>query len=338
LIVFLNKSSCLWYTLARGDFMNKEKIVFMGTADFSEAVLTMLINQGYQVEAVVTQPDRPVGRKRIVTPSLVKQLALKHNIKVLQPDNIKKDYQEIIDLQPDLIITAAYGQLIPEVLLNTPRLGCVNVHASLLPKLRGGAPVHYAIINGEKETGVTIMYMAKKMDAGDIISSESITINDDETVGTLYRKLTQLGASLLIKTLPSILEGTNQRIKQDQTKATFAYTITRDQEMIDWNKSAQEIDCFIRGLNPWPVASTTYLGDNIKLFAGKVHDCENASKHHADNKNGEIIKILKDAIGIKVNEGVFLITELQLAGKKRMTVQQILNGKKDYFKVGEMFR
>lgn len=304
----------------------KERIVFMGTASFSLAVLQMLLENQYHVVGVVTQPDRYVGRKKVLTMPDVKVEALKYDIPVIQPVRIKEDYQAILDLQPDLIITAAYGQIIPQALLDAPRLGCVNVHASLLPLYRGGAPVHQAIIDGQDKTGVTIMYMVKKMDAGDIISQKETPILQDDTVGILYDRLSDLGAKLLKETLPSLLDGTNQRIPQDESLVTYAPTLSREDERIDWNLSAKQVYNKVRGTNPWPGSYTTYQGKTVKIWAGQVHQCENAIKHHAHQDNGTIVKIFKDAIGVKVNDGVYLITELQIEGKKRMSVKDYLNG------------
>lgn len=304
----------------------KERIVFMGTASFSLEVLKMLIDEKYDIVTVVTQPDRYVGRKRVLTMPDVKVEALKYNIPVLQPQNIKEDYQAILDLHPDLMITAAYGQIIPQALLDGARLGCVNVHASLLPLYRGGAPVHQAIIDGQDKTGVTIMYMVKKMDAGNIISQRETPILEDDNVGLLYDRLSVLGAELLKDTLPSLLAGTNDSIPQDESQVTYAKTLSREDEKIDWNLSARQIYNKVRGMNPWPVSYTTYQGKTVKIWAGKVHQCENAIKHHAHQDNGTIVKVFKDAIGVKVYDGVFLITELQLEGKKRMSVKDYLNG------------
>lgn len=303
-----------------------ERIVFMGTASFSLAVLKMLIEEKYNIVGVVSQPDRFVGRKKVLTMPDVKVEALKHDIPVIQPQKIKEDYQDILDLKPDLIITAAYGQLIPQAILDAPRLGCINVHASLLPLYRGGAPVHQAIIDGQEKTGVTIMYMAKKMDAGNIISQKETLIDDEETVGTLYDRLSHLGAQLLKETLPLILAGENQSIPQDESLVTYAPTLSREDERIDWNLSSLQIYNKVRGTNPWPGSFTTYKGKTVKIWAGKVHQCENAIKHHAHQDNGTIVKIFKDAIGVKVHDGVYLITELQLEGKKKMSVKDYLNG------------
>ena len=303
-----------------------ERIVFMGTASFSLEVLKMLIEEKYNIVGVVTQPDRYVGRKKVLTMPDVKVEALKHDIPVVQPARIKEDYQCVIDLNPDLIITAAYGQIVPQALLDAPRLGCVNVHASLLPKYRGGAPVHQAIIDGEDKTGVTIMYMVKKMDAGNIISQRETPIAYDETVETLYNRLGVIGAQLLKDTLPSILDGTNASIPQDESLVTYAPTLSREDERIDWNKNALEVYNKVRGMNSWPGTFTTFQGKTVKIWTGKVHQCENAMKHHAHQENGTIVKVFKDAIGVKVNDGVYLITEFQLEGKKKMLVKDYLNG------------
>ena len=304
----------------------KERIVFMGTASFSLAVLKMLIEEDYNIVGVVTQPDRYVGRKKVLTMPDVKVEALKYDIPVIQPARIKEDYQAIVDLKPDLIITAAYGQIVPQAVLDIPRLGCINVHASLLPLYRGGAPVHQAIIDGQEKTGVTIMYMVKKMDAGDMIAQKETPILEEDTVGILYDRLSDLGAELLKETFPDILKGINQRIPQDENLVTYAPTLSREDERLDWNMSARQVYNKVRGTNPWPGSYTTYQGKTVKIWAGQVHQCENAMKHHAHQDNGTIVKIFKDAIGVKVNDGVYLITELQLEGKKRMSVKDYLNG------------
>ena len=304
----------------------RERIVFMGTASFSLAVLKMLIEEDYNIVGVVTQPDRYVGRKKVLTMLDVKVEALKYDIPVIQPARIKEDYQAVADLKPDLIITAAYGQIVPQAVLDIPRLGCINVHASLLPLYRGGAPVHQAIIDGQEKTGVTIMYMVKKMDAGDMIAQKETPILEEDTVGILYDRLSDLGAKLLKETLPDILKGINQRIPQDENLVTYAPTLSREDERLDWNMSARQVYNKVRGTNPWPGSYTTYQGKTVKIWAGQVHQCENAMKHHAHQDNGTIVKIFKDAIGVKVNDGVYLITELQLEGKKRMSVKDYLNG------------
>ena len=235
--------------------MNNIKIVFMGTPDFACNVLQSLIDNEYNVSLVVSQPDKYVGRKHILTNTPVKQLAIDNNIEVFQPEKIRSDYQKIVDINPDLIITCAYGQIIPEELINLPRLGCINVHASLLPKYRGGAPIHWAKINGEEKTGVTIMYMDKNMDSGDIISQEELVINNEDTTESLFDKLSILGANLLVETLPSILENNNNRIKQDETLVSYAYNIKREDERINFDDYGVNIINKIRGLYSWPLAN-----------------------------------------------------------------------------------
>lgn len=306
--------------------MRNERIVFMGTASFSLEVLKMLLDEKYNVVGVVSQPDRFVGRKKVLTMPDVKVEAIKHDIPVVQPQRIKDDYQAILDLKPELIITAAYGQIVPKAILEAPRLGCVNVHASLLPLYRGGAPVHQAIIDGQDKTGVTIMYMVQKMDAGNIISQMETPILDTDTVGLLYDRLSVIGAKLLKETLPSILDGTNQSIPQDESLITYAPTLSREDERIDWHLSAKQIYNKVRGTCPWPGSYTIYQGKVVKIWAGQVHQCENAVKHHGHLDDGTIVKVFKDAIGVKVNDGVYLITEFQLEGKKKMLVKDYLNG------------
>ena len=297
------------------------KIIFMGTPDFSTKVLEMLIAE-HDVIEVVTQPDRPVGRKKVMTPPPVKKVALEHDIKIYQPEKLKDsaELEELLTLDADLIVTAAFGQLLPESLLNAPRLGAINVHASLLPKYRGGAPIHQAIIDGEAETGITIMYMVKKLDAGNIISQKAINIEEDDNVGTMHDKLSFLGADLLRETMPSIINETNDSIPQDDAKATFASNISREDERINWNQSAQDIHNHIRGLSPWPVAYTTMDDKNLKLFSAHVITGKNGD-------TGKIIETTKKAIiiGTGSNDAIAL-TDMQLAGKKRMLVANYLSG------------
>jgi len=300
------------------------KIIFMGTPDFSTKVLEMLIAE-HDVIAVVTQPDRPVGRKKILTPPPVKNVAVEHEIPVYQPEklNNSSELEELLSLDADIIVTAAFGQLLPESLLKAPRLGAINVHASLLPKYRGGAPIHQAIIDGEKETGITIMYMVKNLDAGNIISQKAIRIDDSDNVGTMHDKLSFLGAELLKDTLPCIIDGTNDSIPQDDTKATFASNISREDERIDWQQSAQAINNHIRGLSPWPVAYTTMDDKNLKLFDAHIVTDKKG-------KPGVIIETTKKEliIGTGSNDAIAL-TEIQFAGKKRMQVVNYLSGVQD---------
>ena len=296
------------------------RIVFMGTPEFSVNVLEGILAH-HEVVLVVTQPDKLVGRKQILEYSPVKKVALEHGLSVFQPVKIKDDYQAVLDAKPDLIITAAFGQFIPSVILNYPKYGCVNVHGSLLPKYRGGSPIQTSIINGEKETGITIMYMASKMDAGDIIAQRSIPILPEDDNGTMFSKLSVLGRDLLLEVLPSIFEGTNQRIPQDESKVTYAYNIKHEDQFINWNSSSDEIVNFVRGLAPNPTALTSINGTIIKIFkAKKVSDTVSGNP-------GEVIKLNKELL-VCTSDGVVSILELQQAGKNKMDAKSFLNGQK----------
>lgn len=297
------------------------KIVFMGTPDFSTGILEMLIEE-HEVIAVVTQPDRPVGRKKVLTPTPVKKVAVKHNIPVYQPEklNHSPELEEIINLQPDLIVTAAFGQLLPKSLLDAPKYKAVNVHASLLPKYRGGAPIHYAVMNGEKKTGVTIMYMAEKLDAGNIISQDEIDIKENDTVGDVHDQLAVLGTALLKRTLPTIFNGTNDSIPQDESLVSFASNISREDERIDWTQDAESIHNHIRGLSPWPVAYTTMNDKNMKLWRSEI-------VRNVKGNPGEIVETTKSAIIVATgSEDGVALTEIQLAGKKRVQTRDYLSG------------
>ena len=298
------------------------KIVFMGTPEFSVPVLEKLIKE-YEVILVVTQEDKKIGRHQEVKYSPIKEVALKNNIPVFQPAKIRTDYTKIIELNPDIIITCAYGQIIPKEILDCPKYGCINVHASLLPHLRGGAPIHRAIINGDETTGITIMYMAEGMDTGDIIMSKEIPILENDNVGTLHDKLALLGADLLIKTLPKIIDGTAFSLKQDEELATYGYNIKREDELLDFNDTNKNIFNKVRGLNPWPLAYII-LNDSET----KVIECEK-STDESSKKPGEITRILKDKIGVKTLDGEILITKIKPNGKKIMRVKDYLNGLKD---------
>ena len=305
------------------------KIVFMGTPEFSVPVLEALI-KNYKVKAVVTQPDKVVGRKGLVAKPPVKLVAEKNNIVVVQLNKVRFEYQEIIDLDPDLIVTCAYGQILPKELLEYPRLGCINVHASLLPKLRGGAPIHRAIMNGEKKTGITIMYMAEGMDNGDIISQREIEILDTDTASSLHDKLSKLGSELLIETLPSIIDGTNKRISQDESKVSFAPIIKPNDERIDFSKTSKQVYNQIRGLNSFPGAYFIMDGRRFKVYESVIKD-----EYFSENLDGEIVKIYDEGIGIKTSNGVIVITVIQPEGKSKMTAKAYLNGIKESL-VGKM--
>ncbi|MBT2735484.1 methionyl-tRNA formyltransferase [Bacillus sp. ISL-7] len=301
------------------------KIVFMGTPDFSVPILQQLIKDGYDVIGVVTQPDRPVGRKKILTPPPVKVEALKHSIPVFQPEKIRQEeeLEKILSLNPDLIVTAAFGQILPNKLLEAPKYGCINVHASLLPELRGGAPIHYAIMQGKQKTGVTIMYMVEKLDAGDILTSIEVPIAEEDNVGTLHIKLSTAGAKLLAETLPLLLEGRLTPKPQNNEEATFAANIKREQEKIHWTKSGEEIFNHIRALNPWPVAFTTLYGQVLKIWRAEKVSGQNVEVP------GTIINIESDGFSVSTgNETAIKIIELQPSGKTKMMSEQFLRGSK----------
>ncbi|MEG0731925.1 MAG: methionyl-tRNA formyltransferase [Vagococcus sp.] len=310
------------------------KIVFMGTPDFSVPILDGLVEAGYDVLRVVTQPDRPVGRKRVLTPPPVKAAALKHNIKVLQPEKISgsDEMTEIMALQPDLIVTAAFGQFLPTALLEVPKFGAINVHASLLPKYRGGAPVHYSIINGDDKTGVTIMRMVKKMDAGDILTQESLPIEKTDDVGSMFDKLSYLGKEMLLTMLPEFLEGNFKETPQEESLVTYSPNITREEEQVDWNKTSQLIDCQVRGMRPWPVAYTMYQDKRMKLWDATPLE------ETTTEKAGTIIQINKKNFWVACGEGTVLqINDLQPAGKGRLKATEYLNGVGREMEVGNYF-
>ena len=305
------------------------RVVFMGTPTFAVPILEELI-KNYEVVLVVTQPDKEVGRKKILTPSPVKEVAIKNNIEVFQPTKIREDYQKIIDANPDIIITAAYGQIIPKVILDYPKYKCINVHASLLPKYRGGAPIHWAIINGDEYAGVTIMYMAEKMDAGDIISQDKILIGEYNTT-ELTGKLSLLGRDLLMKTIPNIVSGNINSIKQDEEKVTFAYNISKEDEKINWHNTCIMVYNQIRGLSQVPGGYALYNDKKVKIYA---------STYELKDIPGEIGEIVdtNKRLGIKVKNGVIYPLTIQLEGKNKMSIKDFYNGMPNYFKKGEIIK
>jgi methionyl-tRNA formyltransferase len=280
---------------------------------------------------VVCQPDRKKNRKGKIEYPETKKIALKHNIEVFQPEKIRNDYQPIIDLKPDLIITCAYGQIIPDEVLNYPKIGCINVHGSLLPELRGGAPIHWAIIRGYKETGITIMDMSSIMDAGDIISQAKIKIDADMTLDTLYEKMSYLGRDLLIETLPSIINNTCKRIKQDESKVTFGYNVKKEETKIDFSKPSLDIKNLVRGLNSIPGAYC-YLDDKRV----KIYDIEILEKHN-NTEYGKIIRIDKDGIVCTTKDNLIKIKELAIEGKTRCKAIDYINGIKKEELIGKVF-
>ena len=305
------------------------RVIFMGTPQFSVPVLEKLI-ENYNVVAVVTQPDKQIGRGRKIGVSPIKKVALDNNILCLQPRRIKEEFKEIIELEPDIIITCAYGQIIPKELLDYPKYGCINVHASLLPKLRGGAPIQRAIMNGYKKTGITIMFMDVKMDAGAIIKTSEIEIKDDENYASLHNRLSKLGSELLIDTLPSIISGDINPIGQSESEVTYGFNITKEDEKINFNKSKIDIYNQIRGLDGFSGAYCIYQGKRLKVWASILSD-----NHFSNLLDGEITSIYKEGIGVKVSDGEIILTIVQLEGKNKMSAREFANGKELVGKVLE---
>ncbi len=298
------------------------RIVFFGTPSFALPTLRTLFEGPDEVIAVVTQPDREKGRGRKVLFSPVKELALQHDLTPLQPEKVKEEvFQEaLIILQPDFIVVVAFGQILPKSILKIPKYGAVNVHASLLPKYRGAAPIAWAILNGEKVTGVTTMVIDEGMDTGGILLQAEIPMGDEETCETLHDRLASSGAQLLLKTLEKMKGGNIQPIPQDHSKATYAPPLKKEDGHIDWKKEAKEIDRQIRAFNPWPGAFTK-LGDQLlKIYKGEVREGAPAGKV------GAVVWLGSDFIEVGTGKGSFLIKEVQLEGRRRMTIREFLSG------------
>ena len=307
------------------------KLIFMGTPDFSATVLKGLLESDqYEVLAVVTQPDRAVGRKKEIRITPVKEVALSYGLPIYQPEKLSgsPEMEAIMNLGADGIVTAAFGQFLPSKLLASMNF-VVNVHASLLPKHRGGAPIHYALIQGDKETGVTIMETVKEMDAGDMISRRSIPITDEDNVGTLFEKLAIVGRDLLLDTLPAYLSGDIQPEAQDPSQVTFSPNIRPEEERLDWNKTNRQLFNQIRGMNPWPVAHTLWHGGRFKIYEAELAD--------GDGQPGEILEIGKRQLLVATGEGALALKTFQPAGKPKMTISDFLNVAGQNLAVGEKF-
>ena len=307
------------------------KIVFMGTPDFAVNVLQGLIDN-YDVVGVVSQPDKRIGRHQVLTNTPVKELALKYDIPVFQPIKIREDYEDILNLNPDLIVTCAYGQIVPKAILDYPRLGCINVHASLLPKLRGGAPIHKSIIDDYGTTGVTIMYMDVKMDSGDIISQREVKILDSDNLESLHDKLSEVGTSLLLDTLPSIIDGSNSRTKQNEDEVTYAYNIKREEEHIDFSKTSREVFNLIRGLCPVPSSNAILDEKEMKIYKSTI-----SSKNY-NGEYGEIVDITKEGLVVKTGDAAIILTEVKPFGKKKMDANSYVNGIGKNNLIGKVFK
>ena len=297
------------------------RVVFMGTPTFSVPVLEKLI-ENYNVIAVVTQPDKAIGRGGKIGITPIKQVASNHNILVIQPKRIKEDYEEIIALNPDIIITCAYGQIIPKELLDYPRFGCINVHASLLPKLRGGAPIQRAIMNGYKKTGITIMYMAEKMDSGDIIDSREVEIKDTDNYKMLHDRLSVLGSELLIETLSKILRNDISTIQQNEEEVTYGFNITKEDEKINFSNSKVNIYNQIRGLDGFTGAYCFIDDKRLKVWESEISE-----NYFPDLVDGEITNVYKSGIGVKVSDGEIILKTVQPEGKNKMPALAYTNGK-----------
>ncbi|MDM7534724.1 methionyl-tRNA formyltransferase [Lactococcus lactis] len=317
--------------------MTKTKIIFMGTPQFAATVLKGLIDSNqYEILAVVTQPDRKVGRKQELRMTPVKELALTVNLPVLQPEKLSGSVEmtqimTLLESGEVGIVTAAFGQFLPGKLLDVAQFA-VNTHASLLPKYRGGAPIHYAIMNGEKEAGVTIMEMIRKMDAGDMIALDSTPILEDDNVGTMFEKLALVGRDLLLETLPKYLSGQLKAQAQNEDEVTFSPNISPEEEKIDWNKSAREIFNKVRGMNPFPVAHTTWNGERFKIYETKVVD-DSVGNLQA----GEIVEKTKKSLKVATGEGLLELLFVQPAGKPKMDIVSFLNGLGQKIQVGDKF-
>ncbi|NLK37065.1 MAG: methionyl-tRNA formyltransferase [Epulopiscium sp.] len=298
------------------------KVIFMGTPEFAVPSLEKLV-QHHEVLAVITQPDKPKGRGKKMQFSPVKEAAIKYGIEVLQPEKIRNEemIEKIKAYEPDVIAVVAFGQILPEEILNTPKYGCINVHGSLLPQYRGAAPMQWSIINGEKETGITTMYMAKGLDSGDMLLKSVLPITEEDTYGSLYDKMKVLGAELLIETLEGLEKGTLQRIEQEHDKATYAPMITKETGHINWNTTSREIICLIKGLDPAPNAYTIYQDEVLKIWKA-----EPVSISDSSIANGTIVSIEKRGFVVKTADGGILVTEVQARGGKRMPADAYLRG------------
>ncbi|MWV45131.1 methionyl-tRNA formyltransferase [Paenibacillus sp. HJL G12] len=298
-------------------------IVFMGTPAFAVPSLRMLLDEGYKIVAVVTQPDRPQGRKKVLTPTPVKEVALEHGIPVLQPQRMRNPeaVAELAAYKPDLIVTAAYGQILPKAVLDLPANGCVNVHGSLLPQYRGGAPIQRCIINGETETGITLMYMAEGLDTGDMIAQVKVAIDENDTSGTLFEKLSVAGAALLKEQMPRLSGGRLEAEVQDEQLATYAPNLKREDEKIDWNASTRDIYNQIRGLVPFSGAFTLWNGEVFKVWASQKAD--KASKEAVP---GTVLQLAAQGIEVKTGDASLWLTRIQPSGKKQMDAAEFVRG------------
>ncbi len=310
--------------------MKDKKIVFMGTPIFAAEILRHLINNHVNIIGIVSQPDRAKDRKGNLVSTPTKKIAQEFDIQVFQPENIKSENHFLKKLEPDLIITAAYGQIVPKTVLDIPEYGCINVHGSLLPKYRGGAPIHYAILNGDSKTGVTIMEMVERMDAGDIISQKSFPIKFEDTLADVHENMIKISQEVLIKTIPTIFKGTYKKIPQNENKVVFSPTISKEEQLIDFTEQGINIYNKIRAFNPWPVAFSYLNGKRVKFYKTSYFE----KKHK--NIAGEIYDISENGIYIYVNGGYLVVEEFQIEGKSKVIIKEFINGNK-FFNKGNVF-
>lgn len=304
------------------------RAVFMGTPEIAATVLKSVLASKHEVIAVVTQPDKPKGRGHEMAFPPVKEVALAADIPVMQPQRARDEafIEELKALNPDIILVAAYGKLLPKAILDMPKFGCINVHASLLPKYRGASPIQWAVLNGDEKSGVTIMHMAETMDTGDIIMSKEVVLAEDETAGTLHDKLAEIGGPLLIEAMDALETGRAPRIRQNDEEATHVTMLDKTMGNLDFSKPAVQLERFIRGLNPWPTAYTKLDGKMLKLWRAEVIPAEEAGKEAKGVAPGTIIGIYKDAFTVLTGDGILRVKELQLEGKRKMTAEEFLRG------------
>ena len=312
---------------------SKLKVVFAGTPDFAASVLQALLASQHEVIACYTQPDRPAGRGRKLTPSPVKALAQEHGIEVYQPLNFKNpnDIEQLAALNADIMVVVAYGLILPKAVLETPRLGCINVHASLLPRWRGAAPIQRAIAAGDAETGVTIMQMDEGLDTGDMLLKSSTPISPEDTGGSLHDRLAEMGAKDAVIALDQISANQHQAEPQNDTLANYAHKLSKEEAKLDWQQSAKALNDLIRAFNPWPVCHTELNGDKVRLWQAQ------ALAETSNQPPGTIVAAHKDSLDVACGEGLLRLTELQLSGAKRLPVSAILNSKADLFAPGNAF-
>ena len=300
--------------------IKSKRIIFMGTPEISAIVLSGLISNGYNVVALIAQPDRPVGRKKVLEPVPTKVVALEHNIPVYQPVKIRKEYEFVSELHPDVIITLAYGQIVPQGLLDIPTLGCINLHGSLLPKYRGAAPIQYSLMNNDKETGMTLMKMVKEMDAGEMYATEKVEISLEDNSTSLFKKMGEAALRLILRELPKYLNCESVGVPQDESQVSFAPSIKPEEEKLDLNKSKEELFGYIRALSDYPGAYLYFGEGKLKVYRSKIISDE------CLGEVGEIVKADKHGLHLQTKNGVLALLEVQPEGKKRMDYLSFING------------